>query len=111
MNDNEDEVSNENNKVEDELPNDSGEDNDGLSDVNDDDIAEEDVIDNPIMGTAFRPRDDGRITVEVGQLFRNSTHFREVLLDYSIQEGFKLKRIKIEKRRITYGCEAKGCTW
>ncbi|TXG60945.1 hypothetical protein EZV62_012308 [Acer yangbiense] len=101
MDDNEDEVPNENIRLGDELLVDSGDENDGLSDVNEDDI----------MGTAFRPRDDGRITIEVGQLFRNNTHFREVLLDYSVQEGFKLRRIKNEKRRITYGCEANGCPW
>ncbi|TXG57248.1 hypothetical protein EZV62_018561 [Acer yangbiense] len=32
-------------------------------------------------------------------------------MDYSIQEGFRLRRIKNEKRRITYGCEANGCLW
>ncbi|TXG72727.1 hypothetical protein EZV62_001306 [Acer yangbiense] len=111
MDDSEDEVPNENIGLGDELPVDSGDENDGLSDVNEDDIVEEEVIDNPVMGTAFRPRDNGRITIEVGQLFRNSTHFREVLLDYFVQEGFKLRRIKNEKRRITYGCEANGCPW
>ncbi|TXG47749.1 hypothetical protein EZV62_027043 [Acer yangbiense] len=80
-----------NDASEDEVPNDndSADENDGLSDVNEDDIADE----------------------EVGQLFRNSTHFREILLDYSIQEGFKLKRIKNEKMRITVGCESQGCHW
>ena len=63
------------------------------------------------MGTAFRTGNDGRIILGVGQLFRNSTHFREILLDYSIQEGFKLKRIKNEKMRITVGCEAQGYPW
>ncbi|KAK2662706.1 hypothetical protein Ddye_001280 [Dipteronia dyeriana] len=107
----EDEVPNENNGLGDELPNNCGDENDNLSDVNEDDITEEEVVDNPIMDTTFRLRDDGRITIEVGWLFRNSTHFREVLLDYSIQEGFKLQRIKNEKRRITYGCEANSCLW
>ncbi|KAK0593380.1 hypothetical protein LWI29_035725 [Acer saccharum] len=111
MNDNVDEVTNENNGIEDEVLNDSGDENDGLSDVIEDDIAEEEVVDNHIIGTTFRPRDDDRITLEVGQLFRNNTHFREILLNYSIQEGFKLRRIKNEKRRITYGCEVKGYHW
>ncbi|KAK0582881.1 hypothetical protein LWI29_030728 [Acer saccharum] len=111
MDDSEDEVPNEKNGIGDELPIDSGDENDGLSDVNKDDIVEEDVIDNPIMGTAFKLRDDGRIILEVGQLFRNSTYFREVLLDYSVQEGFKLRRIKNKKRRITYRGETNGCPW
>ncbi|KAI9193905.1 hypothetical protein LWI28_001173 [Acer negundo] len=93
-----------NDASEDEIPNenDSVDENDGLSDVNKDDIADEEVVDQPIIGTAFRIGNDGRITLEVGKLFRNSIHFRKILLDYSIQEGFKLKRIKNEKRRITY---------
>ncbi|TXG52453.1 hypothetical protein EZV62_021622 [Acer yangbiense] len=64
---------------EDEVPNDndSVDENDGLSDVNEDDIADEEVVDQPIMGTAFRTGNDGRITLEMGQLFRNSTHFRK----------------------------------
>ncbi|TXG57247.1 hypothetical protein EZV62_018560 [Acer yangbiense] len=66
MDDSEHEVPNENIGLGDELPVDSGDENDGLSDVNEDDIVEEDVIDNPVMGIAFRPRDDGRITIEVG---------------------------------------------
>ncbi|KAK4842033.1 hypothetical protein QYF36_014668 [Acer negundo] len=111
-----------NNASEDEVPNDASEyevpnendsanENDGLFDVNEDDIADEEVVDQSIMGIAFRTRNDGRITLEVGRLFRNSTHFREILLDYSIQEGFKLKRIKNEKRRITVWCETDGCPW
>ncbi|KAI9198752.1 hypothetical protein LWI28_021573 [Acer negundo] len=111
MDESEDEDPNENNGIIDEVPIDSEDENDGLSDVNEDNIVEEEVIDYPVMGTLFILRDDGRITIEVGQLLINSTHFREVLLDYYIQEGFKLRRIKNEKRRITYGCEANGCHW
>ncbi|KAI9164792.1 hypothetical protein LWI28_002184 [Acer negundo] len=99
MDESEDEDPNENNGSGDEVPIDSGDENDGLSDVDEEKIVEEKGI------------DDGRITIEVGQLFRNSTHFRKVLLDYSVQEGFKLRRIKNEKMRITYGCEANVCHW
>ncbi|KAK4836162.1 hypothetical protein QYF36_019367 [Acer negundo] len=57
-------VPNENNGIVDEVPNDSRDEDYGLSDVNKDDIAEKEVIDNHIICTAFRPRDDGRITLE-----------------------------------------------
>ncbi|TXG48834.1 hypothetical protein EZV62_024709 [Acer yangbiense] len=50
MNDSVDKVTNENNGIEDEVPNDSGDENDGLSDVNEDDIIEEEVVDNHIIG-------------------------------------------------------------
>ncbi|KAK2662250.1 hypothetical protein Ddye_000824 [Dipteronia dyeriana] len=92
---------------------------DGSSDVNGDDISEEVVreegIENGVkqlyMGRAFRLSDDGRIRLEVGQLFRNLKHFRDVILDYSIQEGFKLNKIKNERNRIISSCDTKGCQW
>ncbi|TXG69661.1 hypothetical protein EZV62_004596 [Acer yangbiense] len=71
MDDCEYKVPNENIGLGDELPIDSGDENDGLSDVNEDDIVEEEVIDNPVMGTAFRPRDDGRIAIETLRNARN----------------------------------------
>ncbi|KAK4855068.1 hypothetical protein QYF36_003669 [Acer negundo] len=56
---------------EDEIPNenDSVDENDGLSDVNKDDIADEEVVDQPIIGTAFRIGNDGRITLEAIHAF------------------------------------------
>ncbi|KAK0600886.1 hypothetical protein LWI29_019198 [Acer saccharum] len=67
--------------------------------------------DQPNRGIAFKLGGDGRIKLEVGQLFKDSSHFKEIILDYSIQEGFKLKRIMNERSRITSGCEVKGCPW
>ncbi|KAL5774309.1 hypothetical protein ACOSP7_011866 [Xanthoceras sorbifolium] len=94
---------------------------DGLSDVNEDRVAEEEVLGDPIgsesegeqpnRGTSFRVSESGRIVLQVGQLFRNVNEFRQVILDFSIQEGFRLKRVKNEKRRVTCGCEVEGCPW
>ncbi|TXG51874.1 hypothetical protein EZV62_021043 [Acer yangbiense] len=94
---------------------------DGLSDVNEDNISQEVVLENgsgsegeidqPNRGTTFTLGEDGRIKLEVGQLFKNATHFRQILLEYSIQEGFRLKRIRNERKRITNGCKAEGCQW
>ncbi|KAK3198567.1 hypothetical protein Dsin_021982 [Dipteronia sinensis] len=44
-------------------------------------------------------------------MFRGGSHFREIIKDYSIQEGFKLKIIRKERNRITYKCEAECCPW
>ncbi|KAL5744179.1 hypothetical protein ACOSQ2_027295 [Xanthoceras sorbifolium] len=54
---------------------------------------------------------DGHIKLEVGQLFRSFGHFRQVFLDYSIQEGFRHKRLKNEFRRITCVYAADDCQW
>ncbi|KAK2661409.1 hypothetical protein Ddye_007942 [Dipteronia dyeriana] len=107
-NDNSDEDPNENNDSGDEY------------DVNEDGITQEEVLvsgnkgdkdkerDQPNKGIAFKLGGDDRIKLEVGQLFKDGSHFKEIILGYSIQEGFKLKRIRNERRRITYGCEANG---
>ncbi|KAK2649468.1 hypothetical protein Ddye_016957 [Dipteronia dyeriana] len=116
-NDNIDEDPNENNDSRDEY--------DGLSDVNEDDITQEEVFvigsegdrdkerDQPNNGTSFKlgGGGDGRIKLEVRQLFKDGSHFREIILVYSTQEGFKLKRIRNERRRIISECEANGCPW
>ncbi|KAK4835153.1 hypothetical protein QYF36_006018 [Acer negundo] len=120
------ESDNENNENGDEMHNannDNEDENDSLSDVNEDGISQEVVVDigsdsdsdiqrdPPNRGTAFRVGVDGRITIEVGQMFRGGSHFREIIKDYSIQEGFKLKIIRNERNRITYKCEAESCPW
>ncbi|KAH7550623.1 hypothetical protein JRO89_XS13G0233500 [Xanthoceras sorbifolium] len=95
-----------------------------LSDVNEDNISEDVVreigseeesdsnnTDQPFRGRAFRFGDDGKIHLEVDQLYRNMRHFRQVIFDYSVQEGFMLNRIKNESMRITCGCATQGCPW
>ncbi|XP_043721116.1 uncharacterized protein LOC122668643 [Telopea speciosissima] len=54
---------------------------------------------------------DKKIRFEVGQEFKNVTHFREVLVDYEVQEGFHALRQKNEKSKVTAICEGKGCIW
>ncbi|KAI9161422.1 hypothetical protein LWI28_017228 [Acer negundo] len=94
---------------------------DGLLDVNEENVSQEVVreinsdedgdVEQPYRCKAFMLDGDGRITLEVGQLYRNMTHFRQVILDYSIPTGFQLNRIKNEKIRITFGCLTDGCLW
>ncbi|KAK0596172.1 hypothetical protein LWI29_013367 [Acer saccharum] len=94
---------------------------DGLFVVNEDNISQEVVLENgsgsegeidqPNRGTTFTLGEDGRIKLEVDQLFKNATHFRQILLEYSIQEGNRIKRIRNERKRIINGCKVKGCQW
>ena len=44
-------------------------------------------------------------------LFDNVHKFREVLKDYTIQEGFILVKDKNEKSKVTCHCAAIGCPW
>ncbi|KAK4841444.1 hypothetical protein QYF36_004622 [Acer negundo] len=93
------ESNNENNENGDEMHNannDNEDENDGLSNVNKDGISQEVVVnigsdsdndvqrDPPNRGTAFIVGVDGRITIEVGQMFRGGSHFKEIIKDYSI---------------------------
>ncbi|KAK3212175.1 hypothetical protein Dsin_016881 [Dipteronia sinensis] len=59
----------------------------------------------------FWPDAVGKVNLAVGQLFHNLHHFRQVILDFAVQEGFQLRRIKNERDRYTAECEYKGCGW
>ncbi|KAK2648282.1 hypothetical protein Ddye_015771 [Dipteronia dyeriana] len=62
-------------------------------------------------GRPYKETEDGRVMLEVGQLFNNLQHFRQVLRDFVVQEGFELKRIKNDKKRYTTECAFDGCSW
>ncbi|TXG51444.1 hypothetical protein EZV62_023968 [Acer yangbiense] len=53
----------------------------------------------PKPGKPFRVADDGKVYLQVEQLFRNLYHFRMVLRDFVVQEGFQILRVKNEKDR------------
>ncbi|KAL5851625.1 hypothetical protein ACOSQ3_006743 [Xanthoceras sorbifolium] len=59
----------------------------------------------------FVPDPSGKIRLEVGQLFQNLHHFRQVIRDFAVHEGFQLRRIKNEKDRYTTECAYEGCGW
>lgn len=63
-----------------------------------------------LMGKFFKRQANGKIKFVKGQLFLNVSHFREILKDFAIQEGFELYRHKIEQSRVTCQCNANGCT-
>lgn len=52
---------------------------------------------------------EGKIKLAKGVVFADMKHFRQVLREFAIQEGFNLVRVKNEKARITGVCEAKDC--
>lgn len=62
------------------------------------------------MGKSFKRQANGKIKFVKGQLFLNVSHFRGILKDFAIQEGFELYRHKIEQSRVTCQYNANGCT-
>ncbi|XP_052288575.1 uncharacterized protein LOC107177123 [Citrus sinensis] len=51
------------------------------------------------------------IVLRPGQLFVSVYELRKVLKVFAIRNGFRLKRLKNEKTRVTCVCAAAGCTW
>ncbi|KAK3218767.1 hypothetical protein Dsin_012737, partial [Dipteronia sinensis] len=64
-----------------------------------------------IRGRPFKVCPGGIIDLQQGQLFNDVHHFREVLRDFTIQEGFALSRVKNEKERVNVKCKDEGCSW
>ncbi|KAK0599004.1 hypothetical protein LWI29_001435 [Acer saccharum] len=54
---------------------------------------------------------NGRVILEVGQMFNNLHHFRLILREYVVQEGFQLKMITNNKDMYTAECAYEGCSW
>ncbi|KAK1576311.1 hypothetical protein Q3G72_012828 [Acer saccharum] len=46
-----------------------------------------------------------------GQTFANKEVMRDIFREYAMQEGVVLDRIKNDKQRQTYQCNAAGCPW
>ncbi|KAL5581402.1 hypothetical protein UlMin_013844 [Ulmus minor] len=53
----------------------------------------------------------GRVVLSINQQFNDHVHFRTFLLDYAIQEGFTMKKIKAARYRMTYRCSVESCPW
>ncbi|TXG65182.1 hypothetical protein EZV62_006457 [Acer yangbiense] len=64
-----------------------------------------------ITGRPFAVRPGGIIDLQQGQLFNDVHHFRGVLRDFTIQEGFALTRVKNDKERVIVKCKDEGCSW
>ncbi|KAK3189032.1 hypothetical protein Dsin_028593 [Dipteronia sinensis] len=64
-----------------------------------------------VRGRPYTELPSGVIELQQGQLFNDVNHFRQILRDFTIQEGFALNRVKNESHRVTVKCKAEGCTW
>ncbi|KAL5834318.1 hypothetical protein ACOSQ4_013815 [Xanthoceras sorbifolium] len=74
--------------------------------------SEEDIIpQNQKRGVLFVSDLSGKIRLEVRHLFQNLHHFRQVIRDFAVQEGFQLRRIRNERDRYTAKCSYEGCGW
>ncbi|KAI9191886.1 hypothetical protein LWI28_015058 [Acer negundo] len=62
-------------------------------------------------GIPFRPNVVGRVNLVFRQLFHNMHHFRQVIRDFAIQEGFQLRRNKNERDKYIVESEYKRCRW
>ncbi|KAG5066391.1 hypothetical protein JHK86_010122 [Glycine max] len=82
----------------------------GVAVVHSNSDMEEIYEENRLHGKQFELDNDGKICFEIGHLFLNVTHFREVLKGFGIQEGFGWW-VKNEKCRVTIECKDDDCIW
>ncbi|KAK0597529.1 hypothetical protein LWI29_026215 [Acer saccharum] len=67
-------------------------------------------VDKLLRGVHFK-KDGNEIKFFVGQTFANKEVMRDIFREYAVQEGVVLNRIKNDKQRQTYQCNAAGCPW
>ncbi|KAL5767555.1 hypothetical protein ACOSQ2_014338 [Xanthoceras sorbifolium] len=72
--------------------------------------SEEDIMEDK-KRSVFCADPSGCVRLEVGQFFQNLHHFRQVICNFTVQEGFQLRRIKNERDRYTTECAYDGCGW
>ncbi|KAJ4717285.1 MuDR family transposase [Melia azedarach] len=86
---------------------------------NDSDIAEDDNTDDPPIvrydrnsgGFELCLDDKGNMELKQGHTFYTVYDFRAVLKVFAIKHGFRLKKIKNEKTRVTCKCVSDDCEW
>ncbi|KAL5742784.1 hypothetical protein ACOSP7_029516 [Xanthoceras sorbifolium] len=101
--------------VEDEVLEDTESDEDQMSDAAsfefDNDFMADGAVDEE-SNSKHRPSKQMRgVPFRVGQLFQNLQHFRQVIQEFAVQDGFQLRRVKNERDRYTAECAYKGCGW
>ncbi|XP_012844641.1 PREDICTED: uncharacterized protein LOC105964686 [Erythranthe guttata] len=107
-----------------EVPSDeANDDDDALSGYESDNHCEhtnwsdEELDNDPLQGgmdfgdTIFTPEPGEKIKLKKGQVFTDVYQFRQVLKDYTIQEGFHCVRDKNEKQRVRVHCGGENCAW
>ncbi|XP_073050537.1 uncharacterized protein [Primulina eburnea] len=68
-------------------------------------------LSDKMHGDVFETEKNGIIEFEVGQIFKDVEHFKSVLEDYKVQEGFRMKRIHNTRNMQTAKCKTDGCPW
>ncbi|XP_039114974.1 uncharacterized protein LOC120250246 [Dioscorea cayenensis subsp. rotundata] len=51
------------------------------------------------------------VSMEVGDQFSDSEHFKDALRNFAIKHNFNCTFIKNDKQRVTVKCAAEGCEW
>lgn len=72
---------------------------------------EENYEEKELHGKQFELDSDGKIRFKIRQLLLNVTHFRDVLKEFRILEGFELWRVKNEKSRMIVECKSDDYIW
>ena len=54
---------------------------------------------------------DGKINLKLWQVFDDHKHFGGVLLDFCIQEGFEIKKKKLDRVKVMAVCKTESCPW
>jgi len=72
---------------------------------------EENYEEKELHGKQFELDSDGKIHFKIRQLLLNVTHFRDMLKEFRILEGFKLWRVKNEKSRMIVECKSDDYIW
>lgn len=55
--------------------------------------------------------EDGPGQLRVGMYLRNMAKITCALKDYTIKEGFRMRRVKVERGRLTLYCYSQNCGW
>ncbi|XP_039131790.1 uncharacterized protein LOC120268452 [Dioscorea cayenensis subsp. rotundata] len=62
---------------------------------------------------AIRPSSEDHeiVSIEVGDQFPDSEHFKDALRNFAIKHNFNFTFIKNDKKRVTVKCAAESCEW
>ncbi|KAK9206499.1 hypothetical protein WN943_016776 [Citrus x changshan-huyou] len=84
----------------------------GVIDSSDDDIELGTVkLTNYIEQHEYKVGADGKNRLKLGHVFRDVAHFREILHEVMIRQGFAIKTVYSEPRRFVGTCKEAGCPW
>lgn len=81
---------------------------DFIDDDNDDDKYYQRLYKN---GDIYEDKPFGKIDLKPWMIFMDKHHFKQILNDYCIQEGFAINVIKADNTRYTGTCYAACCEW